>query len=71
MCHHHRPIELAIHIAMMACCYVDGIHGLCPVMPPVVPGPPGPSVAIFIATGGPPRQSMAAIDGLPGPSVPP
>ena len=32
MCHHHRPTELAIHmhIAMMACCCVDGIHGLCP-----------------------------------------
>ena len=31
-------------------------------------GPPRPSVAIFIATG-PPGPSMAAIDGLPGPSV--
>ena len=30
MCHHHRPTELAVHIAMMACCCVDGIHGLCP-----------------------------------------
>ena len=29
MCHHHHPIELAVHIAMLACC-VDGIHGLCP-----------------------------------------
>ena len=30
ICHPHRPIELAIHIAMMACCYVDGIYDLCP-----------------------------------------
>ena len=38
--------------------------------PPKI-GPPGPSVAIFIATGGPPGPSTAAIDGLPGPSMAP
>ena len=30
MCHPYRPIELAIHIAMMACGCVNGIHDLCP-----------------------------------------
>ena len=34
-------------------------------------GPPGPSVANYVAMGGPPGPSTAAIDGLPGPSVAP
>ena len=38
--------------------------------PPKI-GPPGPSVAIFVAINGPPGPSMAAIDGPPGPSTAP
>ena len=30
ICHPYHPFELAVHIAMMACCCVDGIHGLYP-----------------------------------------
>ena len=29
MCHHHCPPELAAYVAMMPCCYVAGIRGLC------------------------------------------
>ena len=32
-------------------------------------GPPGPSVANYVAMDGPPGPSMAAIDGPPRPSV--
>ena len=34
-------------------------------------GPPGPSVANYVAMDGPPGPSTAAIDGPPGPSVAP
>ena len=34
-------------------------------------GPPGPSVANYVAMDGPPGPSMATIDGPPGPSVAP
>ena len=34
-------------------------------------GPPGPSVANYVALDGPPGPSTAAIDGPPGPSVAP
>ena len=43
-------------------------------MKPMVPPkqvPPGPSVAVFIATGDLSGPSMTAIDGLAGPSVAP
>ena len=34
-------------------------------------GPPGPSVANYVAMDGPPGPSTGAIDGPPGPSVAP
>ena len=34
-------------------------------------GPPGPSVANYVAMDGPPGPSTVAIDGPPGPSVAP
>ena len=50
----------------------EQIHDICHATdgPPKI-GPPGPSVAIFLAIDGPPGPSMAAMDGPGGPSMAP
>ena len=58
----HRKLSFFAMQIIEVCHATDG--------PPKI-GPPGLSMEIFIATGGPLRQSMTAIDDLPGPSVAP